>query len=110
YRVYTEFSGVFDGINRGVPLALPAAVEDEFTGLEAVAQFITYGTKVKVTDGEIKSFDQQSNIIFAGPAYFKTFPIYSWISGRAEDLDKPFTAAITETKARLYFGTTDINR
>src|SRR6185295_4157852 len=63
YRVYSEYSGVFDGVNRGVPFALPAAIEDEFSGLEAVAPFITYGSKVKITDGDTKTFDRQENII-----------------------------------------------
>jgi ABC-type antimicrobial peptide transport system permease subunit len=108
YRIYCKFSGLWEGSNRGVPLALPAKVRSEFTGLEAVSFFFTYSAKVTVIDstGARRKFEEQSPLAIAGPDYFEVFGFYQWIAGDPKALAAPFTVALTETKALNYFGTT----
>ncbi len=108
YRIYTKFTGLWEGSNRGVPLALPAKVRSDFTGLEAVSFFFTYSAKVTVADstGAKRKLEEQSPLAIAGPDYFQVFGFYQWIAGEPKALAAPFTVALTETKALNYFGTT----
>ncbi len=109
YRVYSRFTGLWDAYNRGVPLALPAKVRNEFTGLDAVTYFQTYSAKVSVPDstGARKKFENQSPLAITGPEYFSVFDFYEWTAGNPKDLEAPFTVVLTEKKALNYFGTTD---
>lgn len=108
YRIYCRFTGLWDGYNRGVPMALPAKVRSEFTGLDAVTFFQTYSAKVTVADstGAKRKLEEQSPLAIAGPDYFEVFSFYEWIAGDPKALSAPFTVALTEKKALNYFGTT----
>ena len=110
YRIYSEFSGVFKGFNRGVPMALPHALS-EFTGLESVIQIHTWTADVQIDQpkAEPKKFDLEKNILIAGPEYFEVFSFYHWLSGSAKNLSEPFTVVLTEGKAKKYFGITEAN-
>lgn len=105
FRIYSEFSGVFKGFNSGVPEALPGVVNSEFTGVEAVTHFHTLSDKVQVTQGtEVKKFDDEKDIVLAGPEFFKVFTFHEWVAGKPENLNEPFTVVLTEEKAKKYFG------
>ena len=104
YRIYTRFSGTFEGANRGVPTALPATVASEFSGLEAVTHFQTWSANVQVKGSTTKTFEDQDRIIITGPEYFDVFQIHQWVASSATVLKQPFTVVLTEKKAHLYFG------
>lgn len=105
YRVYSEFSGVYKGFNRGVPEALPVTMQQEFTGLDAVAHLHTFDSRVEVLSGnETKKFDAQEDVLLAGPEFFEVFTFHQWLAGNPQNLNEPFTVAITEAKAKKYFG------
>lgn len=107
YRIYSEFSGLFDGVNRGVPIALPSAVRSSFTGLEATTRFHTYSSKVHLLQEEKKEFGVQKNSAIVDSDYFKVFDFYQWTSGSANVLNHPFNVVLTEDKALTYFGTAE---
>ncbi|MFN8889537.1 MAG: ABC transporter permease, partial [Cyclobacteriaceae bacterium] len=50
FRIYSNFSGAFDGTNRGVTTGVQAMVKDQFTGTDVVAPLHTYSAKVKLAD------------------------------------------------------------
>ncbi len=105
YRIYSEFSGVYSGINRGVPEALPGTVSLEFTGIDAVAHLHTMSLRAEVEqNGELKKFDEEKNVLLAGPEFFQVFTFHQWLAGSAESLNEPFTVALTEAQAKKYFG------
>lgn len=105
YRVYTSFSGVFDGTNRGVSTAVQGAVTDQFTGLDVASAFHTFSTTVKIpaANGD-KLFEGQNGIAFVSSAYFDLLSDYKWLSGSAKVLNEPGKIVLTESQARKYFG------
>jgi ABC-type antimicrobial peptide transport system permease subunit len=109
YRIYSEFSGVWKGFNRGVPNPLPVAVQQEFTGLEAVSSVQTYSAKVEIkqSNTDTKKFDNEQDLLIAGPEYFTVFNHYQWLTGNADNLKQPFSVVLTESKAKKYFGIED---
>lgn len=107
YRVYTEFKGVFNGFNRGVPDPLPAYVHENFSGIESSVHFHTYGATVTIKQHEAEPlhFERESNMIITSPAYFNVFNNYEWLAGNAEaSLSAPYQLVLTESKARKFFG------
>lgn len=114
YRLVGKFGfGDAPGGTAGfVPYALPAAVEEDISGLESVAAFINFESKVTIPNGDQapKVFAQRNmgqdaaNIILTQPAYFDIFH-YDWLAGdQATALDKPFQVVLSEKSARKYFG------
>jgi putative ABC transport system permease protein len=105
YRVYTSFSGAFSATNRGVPAPLGPALRDEGSGIEALTAFFTWGAKVRMEDPASHTLDTQKDIAAADPEFFEVFPDAEWIAGNPRSaLDAPHQVAISESKARLYFG------
>lgn len=109
YRIYTEFSGVYSGVNRGVPGILPFTVRDQFTGIEAVTGFHTYSATVtiKTKTGDSKKFDFQDKLVLTDPDYFSVIEGYEWIAGSPKSLAVPFSVVLSEKSAYTYFGTTN---
>jgi ABC-type antimicrobial peptide transport system permease subunit len=108
YRIYTEFSGVFEGTNPGVSTGLPAALQEESTGTEAIARLHTFNReKVEIRNNNAwKTLKEQENIVITSPAYFDIFSSYEWLSGSPEaSLAEPFQVVLAASKAKLYFGT-----
>ncbi len=107
YRIYSQFSSLGSGHSRTVPPGVAAFVKDQFTGLEAIAKFVTFGAKVSLLDGKgnIKAMDRQEKIIFTGPEYFQVFNHYEWLIGNPKAcLSEPFKVVLTESKVHAYFG------
>lgn len=108
YRIHSSFAGVFSGLNRGAPTATGQAIKDEFKGVEAVTSFQIFNSKVEIPTGQEKrNLEDQTKIILAEPSFFSVFKSYEWISGSPELLNEPFKVALTESRAKMYFGTTD---
>lgn len=106
YRVYSRFSGDYNGVNHGVCTGMSVAVKNELTGVESQTAFHTYNAAVTIPekDGQLRKFEDQKDIILAGPEYFKVFMSYEWIVGSPAALANPFQVVLTESKARKYFG------
>jgi putative ABC transport system permease protein len=111
YRVVLDakFNGV-EGHSSAVPAPLGAAVQNEVTGIELtvpVMQFQGDATAKVSTEKKDKNkpaiYKKQHDIVFTNSQYFSLLP-YQWIAGSAKtSLQNPFTAVLTESKARLYF-------
>ncbi|MCB0664528.1 MAG: ABC transporter permease, partial [Saprospiraceae bacterium] len=110
YRVYSQFSGVFEGVNRGVPGPAAAKLKGEFTGIESATAFFNLTSDVKVKDESAtpKVFKNQGDVIFTDADYFKTIGGYTWISNNQEAfLSEPFQVILSEAKAKKYFSVED---
>ncbi|HET9487939.1 MAG TPA: ABC transporter permease, partial [Chryseosolibacter sp.] len=113
YRVYSEFSGHFKGLNRGVFTAVPVAIRDNFTGIASLTNFHNFfgnGCHVEVPhkDSHPKDFGMYKKVVVADPDYFEVFNYYQWLAGSAEQsLAEPFRVVLTESRARLYFDEAD---
>src|SRR5260221_1539139 len=112
YRIYTSFSGVWEGTNRAVPLPLPEAFRERANGVEAVSQVLTANLNVEVPDesGNLKKFAKPNFVAYIDHHYFGVFQTYRWISGTPELLEAPNTVVITQSKAKMYFGDADLSK
>jgi putative ABC transport system permease protein len=112
YRLYSSFSGVWEGTNHGVPLPLPDLFRERAAGVEAVSQVLTDDLNVEVPEasGASKKFAKPNNVAYTDHNYFVVFQAYRWLSGTPQVLDAPGTVVLTESKARLYFGETDLSK
>lgn len=107
YRVYTRFSGVFDGVNRGVATAVAPWVEENVTGVSHVAPFFTTSSTVSpLNDQEVRMDEaRQRDLAIVTPEYFSVFTDYKWLSGDPEtSLTQSGQVVITDAKAVQYFG------
>jgi putative ABC transport system permease protein len=107
YRIYSRFSGVFDGVNRGVATGLAGFTEEELTDFEEVAPVFTASMPVAVVEKDSRLTDRESqrDVAIVSPEYFKVFQNYEWLSGSPEEaLSKPSQVVLTDEKAKLYFG------
>lgn len=110
YRIFTSFTGSFTSINKGVAMPIGPYVEENFSGIETISYFQTYGEKVKIpdADGSVKDLGRQPNMAFADSSYFKTIDIYHWLAGSpSQALNDPFKVVLTDKQARTYFGNVD---
>ncbi len=111
YRIYASFSGVFSGENPGSPTGVAVAVRDGFTGVEAVTNFHTFTSRVKIplAGGGVKDMERYEKVIIADPEYFHVFSHYTWRVGDPQaSLSEPFQVVLTEQRARTYFGDVDL--
>ena len=110
YRIYTQFSGTFEGLNSGVSSGMYSFVEDRVTGIENKAVFYTYEGRVEIPkEGAVPGkLETQSDLLIAEPEYFKVFPDYRWISGSPESaLSAPSQVVLSDEKAKRYFDLDD---
>lgn len=109
YRIHSKFSGTFSGLNRGAPTAIAPYIREHFKGIDNVAMFFIYSSKVQIpTPADKKSFDKNETTIIAGPEYFEVVHSYEWLTGSPEVLLKPNQVVLTESQAKKYFGDVDI--
>jgi ABC-type antimicrobial peptide transport system permease subunit len=85
-------------------------VREDIPGLEAVAIMYNYNAKVRIKNDEGEKYFEEPRygidpleIIVTNPDYFDIFR-YEWLSGSPASLNEPFAVALTDDKARLYFG------
>ncbi|HTH56041.1 MAG TPA: ABC transporter permease [Cyclobacteriaceae bacterium] len=111
HRVISTFSGVWEGSNPAVPLPLPDALRDRVHGVEAVSQMLTDNLNVEVPEGgSNKKFVKPNLTAYVDHHYFEVFQAYRWVIGTPKVLDAPNVVAITESKAKTYFGETDLSK
>jgi putative ABC transport system permease protein len=110
YRVNTTFSGLWEGHNYAVPLPLPDAFRERANGVEAVSQVLTGNFNVEVPEpsGNLKKFPKPNLSAYVDQNYFKVFQGYRWIIGTPAVMDAPNSVVLTESKAKTYFGDTDL--
>lgn len=106
YRIFTSFTGSFTQTNKGVATPIGPYVEENFSGIEAVAYFHTYSAKVEIPDGdEKKDFERQRDLLLAGDSFFEVVGQYEWLAGNPENaLSEPFKVVLTSDQALKYFG------
>jgi putative ABC transport system permease protein len=113
YRLVGEASGN-NGDKYGsdqIPNPIPVAAGVLLPGLQEMAPYIPYPAKVSVGGGEAgRVFDNKLknasgvSTILTGTGWFNIFK-YDWVAGNAaRALSRPFQLVITESTARLYFG------
>jgi putative ABC transport system permease protein len=107
YRIHSSFDNEF---NSGVATATGDAVKSHFKGVQDVASIYSQQLNVLIpkATGNI-SFEREKGIIFTDSSFFEVFDAYTWLAGSAKELNKPFTVVLTESRAKLYFGTSNIN-
>lgn len=107
FRIYTRFSGVFTGLNRGVSTGVVNAVRENFSGIEASTNFFTFNNKVFIVkpNTEPALIEGETSTIIAGPEFFDVFTFHEWIIGNPkQSLAEPNKVVLTESRARLIFG------
>jgi putative ABC transport system permease protein len=105
YRIHSQFSGSFAGLNRGVPTATAPYIRENFKGIEGTALFFCFGSKVQIpTADELKNFDQQKTVCLADSSYFTVFDFYSTLAGSLNGLSKPYSVVLTKSQGKKYFG------
>ncbi|MBS1603894.1 MAG: ABC transporter permease [Bacteroidetes bacterium] len=88
-----------------------AGFQTEIPGFAAVSGIFNYGGKIAIprTGQPAKEMDNsipnsyQSTAVFTWPEYFSVFE-YRWLEGNARMLAQPNRVVLTESRARLYFG------
>jgi putative ABC transport system permease protein len=105
YRVYTQFSGDFEGTNRGVSSGVQEAVTTRFTGLSFSFPLLGWSAKVNLSGQKnTQASEQEPRIALTTPDYFSIIPTYSWIRGTATALLQPGNVVLTIDQAKKYLG------
>lgn len=105
YRIHSQFTGSFTGLNRGAPTAVAPFINENFKGMEATALFFGFASKVQIpTSTELKDMERQQWVCLADSGYFNVFDFYSWLAGSIKELSKPNTVVLTKSQAKKYFG------
>ena len=108
YRIHSSFE---NELSPGVASATGDAVKSHFKGINSVACFYTEQLNILIPKANNNaSFERVKGITFTDPSFFDVFDSYTWLAGSPQELSKPFTVVLTESRARIYFGTTDVNR
>ncbi|MEI9920977.1 MAG: ABC transporter permease [Bacteroidota bacterium] len=86
-----------------------STINDNLTGSEAFTGYYLFDAKATVSDhGQEKHFDRNTTkVILTNPDYFKIFQ-YRWLAGKPGVLAKPMQVVLTESRARAYFGTIEL--
>ena len=59
YRIHSQFTGSFIGLNRGAPTAIAPFIRENFKGIESTALFFGFSSKVEIpTPDELKNMDK----------------------------------------------------
>ncbi len=92
-----------------VPAPVYPSISDTYAGAEAFAGAHWYSAKATIDDnGKQKTFDRNTvDAILTNPDYFKIFQ-YQWLAGNPGNMSKPSQVVLTETRARTYFGSTNL--
>jgi ABC-type antimicrobial peptide transport system permease subunit len=111
YRVVLDIDNPANGkdYRSQIPYAAAMMIQKEFTGIEKTANFFSYSAQVTVPEAgkPSKRFFQTypSPTIIPQSSYFSIFS-YQWLYGNpATALEQPFQIVLTESRARMYFGT-----
>lgn len=97
-----------------IPYAAALTIQKQFTGVEEMANFFSYSARVTVPGAGKAAgrFDERypSETIIPQSSYFDLFH-YQWLYGSAPAaLEQPFRVVLTESRARLYFGSMPLDQ
>jgi len=97
-----------------IPYAAALTIQREFTGVERMANFFSYSARVTVPEAGKPSRrfleSYPSKTIIPQSSYFDIFS-YQWLYGNAATaLEQPFRVVLTESRARLYFGSLPLGK
>lgn len=109
YRFITDWKyNSFDDHSQGVPVPLSAAARNEFAAFEKVAPITKVNNVIRVQDELGKDIIKASKeIYYTEPDFFDIFDI-GWIQGKSKEaLKAPNTVALSESTAKLFFGTAE---
>lgn len=112
YRIYTRFTGIFNGQNRGVSTALVPYLREQETELEEITAFFTrrFEGAPKADPGQTAEKFEDIKAVLADSMFFKVFTQYEWLQGNPETaLDEPFQVVLTAKQASKYFGEIPLN-
>ena len=87
----------------GVPVPLATAVANQVTGVELAVPFVQYWPSTISIPATGEEYKNQPTMLFADEHYFNLIP-FSWIAGNPSVLRDPFKVVLTESRAKLYFG------
>jgi hypothetical protein len=112
YRVTTEFTGEFKGVNSGVPTAVEEVAGTVVQGTDVQCFLHTYSATVEIpgelSSTAIKKFKTQKDLVVTGPEFFDLIQNFEWVVGAPrQSLGAPNQVVLTERKAKLYFGLKD---
>jgi putative ABC transport system permease protein len=105
FRVVYELHLQKTEYDKGSSVALYNALRTEKLKIKQAALSINNQTFVIKISGN-KRFKEEKNIAFTDSEWFKLFT-YNWLSGSADQLNEPNTAALTQKQAKKYFGNAD---
>ncbi|MEO8086505.1 MAG: FtsX-like permease family protein [Bacteroidota bacterium] len=109
YRIGGEYTfGGETGHNSGSPIPIGNAISKEASGVEVMSFFQTkIDQRISIPmPGKANPvvFKKGNRVVYVDKNYFKIIP-YQWISGSSETaLEQPYKAVLTESKAKLFFG------
>ena len=109
YRVLSVYTGQPDGTeyNGAVPIPLTGAVRADFPQFsEVAATWYIYGAQYTIPGKgvEDKKFVLDDGVMYTEPALFDMFD-FPWLAGNpATALRDPYTMAIEESVAKMWFG------
>lgn len=65
YRIHSQFSGSFTGLNRGAPTAVAPFISENFKDIEATALFFGFSSKVQIpTPSELKIWSASKQYVW----------------------------------------------
>lgn len=106
YRVYSQFTGTYQGVNRGITEKAPDYIKENFTGLAYVSKFRTVSMDATILKkGQTKDQTIDIEAIFCDAEYFKVINQYEWLAGDPQHaLEEPNSVVLTDNQAEIYFG------
>jgi len=120
FRVVSEIVEDGDGarfVGHSIPGPLLATTKEEISGIETLAGLQPLETLISIPDqgSESRKFESLTRggyitTVFTESSYFDIFK-YQWLAGNlATALREPFKVVLTESRARQYFGSLDLER
>ncbi|MEL6853391.1 MAG: ABC transporter permease, partial [Bacteroidota bacterium] len=94
--------------NSGVPHPLGEAIRTDYPNFERVTMVEgMYDVLVEIVDQPGQRFLEEKGIAYVEPDYFRMFS-FNWKEGNPDNvIDQPYTAVISESLAKKYFGKQD---
>lgn len=96
-------------MTQGTPMPMAPALKNDFSEIETATR--TYYMEeglitIPSRDGRARKFQEKDGIAFLEPEFFDVFD-FPVTAGSVSDLARPYTAALTESMARKFFGSED---
>ncbi|HWW42339.1 ABC transporter permease, partial [Pedobacter sp.] len=116
FRLVSDFGGTGDHrYSPAVPMPTAAEAKEKLTGIETITCFHNYNATVTIPNHgaeprqfpKVSDAENNNNLIFAAPEYFKIFN-YQWLVGNpASALTEPYRVVLSTREALKYFGSSD---